>query len=169
MFCICTILWRKVAKKGLISLIYSWFSFLIYVCLPFLFFWFSLCWHGCDGMLSIFPGVVSQLCEGLFLLGGWWKYQQSAVPAPRPPDNQHLPDHPAPQPQSHTWYCCRLVLHTHTHTPNLKMDNTTVRGANKRSGTGKHLRIWQVQSFAETSASHSHILISCCISLHHNF
>lgn len=99
-----------------------------------------LCLHGCDGMvkmLSIFPGVVSQLCEGLFLPGGWWKYQQSAVPAPHPPDHQHLPDHPAPQPQSQTWYCCCLILHTS-------------HKRHKRSETGKHLRIWQIQPFAQT-------------------
>lgn len=61
-------------------------------------------------MLSIFPGVVPQLREGLLLFGGRRDYQLSAVPAPHPPDDQRLPVHPATRPEPQTW-CVALFYY----------------------------------------------------------
>ena len=69
--------------------------------------------------LSIGPGVASELRERMFLLGGRWEYQLSAVPAPCAPDNQRLPNHSTTQSQPWTWYLHYFILYINkTHQKN---------------------------------------------------
>lgn len=60
--------------------------------------------------MSTFPGVVQQMCEGLFLLGAWWEYRLSAVSAPHPPDHQRLPDHSATRHHPQARYLHLLII-----------------------------------------------------------
>lgn len=80
-------------------------------------------------MWCVFPGLASQLREGLLLLGGRRGHQLTAVPAPRPSDHQRLPHYPAAQPEPQIrygpqitwwWLLIRWMLRKWTRHPRLE-------------------------------------------------